>query len=721
MKKLSLFSLAFLVLTLFTAKADEGMWLLQLMKEQHLADLMKKQGLQIDINEIYNPNQVSIKDAVGIFGGGCTGEIISSQGLILTNHHCGYDAIQQHSSVEHDYLTDGFWAMNHQEEIPTPGLAFTFIERIEDITDLVNAKIASKEITETQSYTASFLQKLAEELLEKSDLKGKPGISTQALPFYEGNKFYLFFRKKYTDIRMVAAPPSSVGKFGGDTDNWMWPRHTGDFSVFRVYADINGEPADYNESNIPLKSKKHFALSLKGFEEGDYAMVMGFPGSTQRYLTASSIRKLMEAENTPRILVRTARQNTLTEEMEKSDKVRIQYASKFARSSNYWKNSIGMNKAIVDNKVIEGKEQQEADFLQFAQSRNNPNYLNVVKNIDRIVSETTPLQYQWTTFREVFFNGIEFGTPYTVMDKLSKALKNKDNTAIATHLKTLEEMYALIHNKDYDHEVDRKVAKVLLPLYAEMIPAGQLPSLYKVIEKEYKGDCNKYIDDLYNNSIFSNEKNFKKFINKPTVKAIEKDLMTNYARSKYEKQTELQEKLKEPYTHLQLLYKTYVRGLGEMNAPAPQYPDANFTLRLTYGNIKSYHPKDGVHYNYYTTTDGILEKENPESREFNVPAKLKELILKKDFGRYAMKNGEMPVCFTTTNDITGGNSGSPVINARGELIGAAFDGNWESLSGDIHFDKNLQRCLCVDIRYVLFILDKLGNCQHLINEMTIVE
>lgn len=721
MKKLRLFSLALTVLALFSARADEGMWLLQLMKEQHLADMMKKQGLQMEIDEIYNPNKVSLKDAVGIFGGGCTGEIISPQGLILTNHHCGYDAIQQHSSVEHDYLTDGFWAMNRQEEIPTPGLAFTFIERIVDITDLVNAKIAAKEITEAESYTAPFLEKLANEELEKSDLKGKPGISAQALPFYAGNKFYLFFKKKYEDIRMVAAPPSSVGKFGGETDNWMWPRHTGDFSIFRVYADANGEPAAYSENNVPLKSKKHFTISLKGIENGDYSMVMGFPGSTNRYLTASSIRQRMDQINAPRIAIREARQGVLKEEMDKSDKVRIQYASKYARSSNYWKNSIGMNKAIIDNKVLENKNDQEARFADYAKKVNNKDYMEVVDKINKLVEETNSPTYQTTCFTETFFGGIEFGTPYMVMDALKEALDNKNDSAVAANIEALKASYADIHNKDYDHEVDRKVAKVLIPLYAEMIPANQRPSFYSVIEKEYKGDYNKFIDNCYDNSIFSNEKNFNKFIQKPSKKAIDKDPMTAFVRSKWNKYKELATLAPEAGSQLQLLYKTYVRGLGEMNAPTPQYPDANFTIRLTYGNVKAYDPRDGVHYNYYTTTDGILEKEDPQNREFNVPAKLKQLIQNKDFGRYAMKNGEMPVAFISTNDITGGNSGSPVINARGELIGAAFDGNWESLSGDINFDKNLQRCINVDIRYILFIIEKLGNSKHLIDEMTIVE
>lgn len=721
MNKLKLYTLALVALFACSVRADEGMWLLQLMQEQNSIDMMKKQGLKLEATDLYNPNGVSLKDAVGIFGGGCTGEIISPEGLILTNHHCGYSAIQQHSSVEHDYLTDGFWATSRDKELATPGLAFTFIERIEDITDIVNAKIAAKEITEAESFTSDFLNKLAQELYNESDLKEKKGIQPQALPFYAGNKFYMFYKKVYPDVRMVAAPPSSVGKFGGETDNWMWPRHTGDFSIFRIYADANGEPTAYAPDNVPLKTKKHLPISIKGLQENDYAMVMGFPGSTSRYLTVSEVKERMESMNAPRIAIRGARQDVLKEAMNASDKIRIQYANKYAGSSNYWKNSIGMNKAIVDNDVLGTKAAQEKQFAEFAKAQNNTAYATVVKEIDDAVAQTSPIKYQLTCLAEVFLSGIEFGSPYMVMDDLKKALKGKNRDSINAQITMLKEAYNMVHNKDYDHEVDRKVAKKLLPLYAQMIPAEQRPTIYNVIEKEYKGDYNKYVDALYDRSIMSNQANFDKFIKKPTIQAIEKDIATQYSRAKLEKRYALVSEIIDAQDKLTLLHKTYIRGLGDMKLPVPSYPDANFTIRLTYGNVKPYSPRDGVHYNFYTTTDGILEKENPEDREFNVPTKLKELIEKKDFGRYALPNGEMPVCFLSTNDITGGNSGSPVLNGKGELIGTAFDGNWESLSGDINFNNDLQRCINLDIRYVLFILDKLGGCGHLINEMTIVE
>ncbi len=703
----------------FTAQADEGMWLLQLLKEQNSIDLMKKQGLKLEADDIYNPNGVSLKDAVGIFGGGCTGEIISPEGLILTNHHCGYSSIQQHSSVEHDYLTDGFWAMSRAEELPTPGLKFRFVHRIVDITDLVNAKVKAGEVGEYEAMTRPFLNKLAKEELEKSDLKGKPGIEPLALPFYAGNKYYLIYYKVYSDIRMVAAPPSSVGKFGGETDNWMWPRHTGDFSMFRIYADKNGEPAEYSADNVPLKTPKYLSISIKGLDEGDYAMIMGFPGSTERYLTAGEVRQMMTAQNQAMIDMRTVYLNVLKKYMSESDKIRIQYANKFAGSSNYWKNSIGMNKAIVDNDVLGTKAEQEKKFAEFAAGK--AEYEGVVGKIDAIVEKVTPIMRQYMYIAEGLSRTIEFGCPPAVMDKIKEAIETKNDSLMQVAKKQLEATYDDIYNKDYDKEVDRAIAKAMLPALADALTPDELPAFYQTIQDKYKGDYNAYVDDLFENSILSSRESLDKFLKKPSVKAIERDPATHYSRTKIAKLNEVTKQLSEASEGIDLLHKAYVRGLNEMKLPVPSYPDANFTIRLTYGNVKSYNPKDGVHYKYFTTTDGILEKEDPENPEFVVPAKLKELIQKKDFGRYAMADGTMPVCFLTTNDITGGNSGSPVIDGEGNLIGCAFDGNWESLSGDINFDNNLQRCIALDIRYMLFILDKLGGCQHLINEMNIVE
>ena len=711
----------FITSSVLAAHADEGMWMLtDLQKQNEVA--MTELGLLIPTNQIYNPDGIALKDAVVHFGGGCTGEVISAEGLVLTNHHCGYGAIQQHSSVEHDYLTDGFWAMSREEELPCKGLTVTYIDRILDVTEYVNEQLKTDDDPNGTNYLSpKYLKTVADRFAKSEGIALTPGRKLELKAFYGGNRYYLFVKTTYSDIRMVGAPPSSIGKFGADTDNWMWPRHTCDFSVFRIYADANGEPAEYNENNVPLKAKKHLAISLKGINEGDYAMIMGFPGSTNRYLTQSEVKQRMHSTNEPRIRIRGVRQDVLKKEMAASDKVRIQYASKYAGSSNYWKNSIGMNKAIIDNKVLETKAEQEAKFAAFAKAKGNTDYEKVVSEIDAAIEKSNPILYNYTCFREVFQGGIEFGTPYLILDKLKEAIKNKDKEAINKNIETLKKVYADIHNKDYDHEVDRKVAKALLPLYAEMVPANALPAFYTTIQKDFKGNYDAYVDHCYDNSIFSNEANFNKFIKKPTVKAIEKDPMTAYVRAKYDLMDKLGNELAESMKGMDLLHKTYVRGLCEMYSPEPKAPDANFTIRLTYGNVKSYNPKDGVHYKYYTTLKGVMEKEDPTNPEFVVPAKLKELYEAKDFGRYALPNGDMPACFLTTNDITGGNSGSPVINGNGELIGAAFDGNWESLSGDINFDNNLQRCIAVDIRYVLFIIDKLGGCKHLIDEMTIVE
>ena len=719
MKTFKTLMLALLCAITLPTHADEGMWLLQMMQEQHLIDRLKAQGLLLETEDIYSPNSVSLKDAVGIFGRGCTGEIISPDGLILTNHHCGYDAIQQHSSVEHDYLRDGFWAKSRQEELPTPGLTFRFVERIVDVTDKVNADIKAGKVKEEITFTTNYLNALAHAEMVQSDLRGKPGISAQALPFYAGNKYYVIFLKTYSDVRMVAAPPSSIGKFGGETDNWMWPRHTCDFSVFRIYADANGEPAAYSPNNVPLKAKKHLAISLKGIEEGDYAMIMGFPGSTNRYLTQSEVKQRMTASNEPRIRIRGARQGVLKTEMYANDKIRIQYASKYASSSNYWKNSIGMNKAIIDNKVLQTKAEQEARFAQYAKETGNEAYAKVVSQIDALIEKANPIVYQYNCFNEILRNGIEFSIPSNNLDSLRAALVSKDKEGIQKYSEKLRIAFGHIHNKDYDHEVDRKVAKVLLPLYAEMVEADQLPAFYATIQGRFKGNYDAYVDELYDNSIYASEANLNKFLKKPTVKAIDNDLMKAFIEAKYEIGNKLIKAYNEAHQGIDLLHKTYVRGLCDMYAPEPKAPDANFTLRLTYGNVKPYDPKDGVSYKYYTTLKGVMEKEDPTNPEFVVPGKLKELYEAKDYGQYALANGELPTCFLTTNDITGGNSGSPVINGNGELIGCAFDGNWESLSGDINFDHNLQRCIAVDIRYVLFIIDKFGGCKHLIDEMTI--
>ncbi len=700
---------------LFTPQmmADEGMWLLQLMRQQNLEDQMRKQGLRISADDIYSPDAPSLKDAIGIFGGGCTGEVISPKGLVITNHHCGFSFIQQLSTVEHNYLHNGFWSQSYEEELPCEDIAFTFVVKITDVTDEVNKQVKEGKITEEQTFDRRVLNNIGLQLFKADNIEGKEYMYPQLLPYFEGNRFYLVYYKKYTDVRLVATPPNSIGKFGGETDNWMWPRHTGDFSVFRIYADKNGNPAAYSKDNVPLSTPKYLNVALTGFEDGDFAMIMGFPGSTSRYLTGEEVKQRMFQENEPRIAMRDVTLKIIREEMAKSEDIAIKYANKQARISNYWKNSIGMNKAIVDNKVVETKLAEEAEFKAWAQKNGKSEYVDVVEKINACVEEMNRTQYLTTVTSELIMN-VEF--IYRNLAKENGKLLEKPET----FEETMKNIYNWLHDRDYNHDIDRRIAKEVLPLYFELTKPEERNDYLNEVYAKYKGNLEKYIDHVYENSILANETNLKKFLKKPTLKKFEKDPAVLLRTAVFESYRELSAKNAEFAQVMNPLHKTYLKGLMEKANGAPVYPDANFTMRLTYGNVKSYQPKDGVTFNYYTTLKGVMEKEDPNNSEFIVPARLKELYEAKDYGRYAMANGEMPVAFLTTNDITGGNSGSGILNADGELIGLAFDGNWESLSGDINFDDNLQRCINVDIRYVLFVIEKLGNCKRLIDEMTIV-
>ena len=704
-----------LMAVLFTPQlmADEGMWLLQLMRQQNLEDQMRKQGLQMSVDGIYSPDAPSLKDAIGIFGGGCTGEVISPNGLVITNHHCGFSFIQQLSTVEHNYLHNGFWSQSYEEELPCEKIGFTFVVKIKDVTDEVNSRVAKGELTEEQSFDRQALAKIGKELFEADEIAGKEHMYPQLLPYFEGNKFYLIYYKKYTDVRLVATPPNSIGKFGGETDNWMWPRHTGDFSVFRIYGDKDGNPAAYSKDNVPLSTPKFLNISLAGFEEGDFAMIMGFPGSTSRYLTGDEVKQRMYQENEPRIAMRDVTLKIIREEMAKSEDIAIRYANKQARISNYWKNSIGMNKAIVDNKVVETKLAKEAEFKAWAQKNGKNEYIDVVEKINACVNEMNRTQYLSTVTVELM--NIEFIYRNLIADN-KKMFDDPSKVESA-----MNSTYSWLHERDYVHDIDRRIAKEVLPLYFELTKPEERDEFLNEVYAKYKGNLDKYIDHVYDNSILANENNLKKFLKKPTLKKFEKDPAMKLRTAVFKSYRSIMTKAAEFEKVINPLHKTYLKGLMEMANGAPVYPDANFTMRMTYGNVKPYNPKDGVTFNYYTTLKGVMEKEDPNNSEFIVPARLKELYEAKDYGRYAMANGEMPVAFLTTNDITGGNSGSGVLNGNGELIGLAFDGNWESLSGDINFDDNLQRCINVDIRYVLFVIEKLGNCKRIIDEMNIVK
>ena len=720
----------FITSSVLAAHADEGMWMLtDLQKQNEVA--MTELGLLIPTNQIYNPDGIALKDAVVHFGGGCTGEVISAEGLVLTNHHCGYGAIQQHSSVEHDYLTDGFWAMSREEELPCKGLTVTYIDRILDVTDYVNEQLKTDDDPNGTNYLSpKYLKTVADRFAKSEGIALTPGRKLELKAFYGGNRYYLFVKTTYSDIRMVGAPPSSIGKFGADTDNWMWPRHTGDFSMFRIYADKDGKPAAYSKDNVPLKVKKHLTISLDGYRKGDFTFVMGFPGRNWRYMISDEVEERMQTTNFMRHHVRDVRQKALMKQMLQDDAVRIHYASKYASSANYWKNAIGMNEGLIHLNVLDTKKQQQEKLLAYGRKTGTDTYQKAFDAIREIVSKRHDAVYHQQAIYEVCKLGTEFyKIPST--DQVLEALKQGYKVSHATKeinpldhaLSRLGKQADKFFNKDYSPEVDRKVSKALLKTYAELIPAEQRISIFRVIDKKFKGDIDAFVDACFDTSIFRSREAFDRFMAKPDAKTIENDLMVQYAKSVDEGYEKTDQAMKAETDAYNLAHKTWVEGMMKLKQQegTPIYPDANSTLRLTYGKIGSYSPKDGVEYSYYTTLKGVMEKEDPDNFEFVVPAKLKELYNNKDFGRYAMKNGEMPICFATATDNTGGNSGSPVFNSKGELIGTGFDRNYEGLTGDIAYNPQLQRAACVDIRYTLFIIDKFAGAKHLIDEMTIVE
>ena len=696
------------------AMADEGMWLLPYLQKMNIKD-MKAKGCKLSAEEIYSINKNSIKDAIVIFGNGCTGEVVSSEGLLFTNHYCGYGSIQALSSVDHDYLKYGFWANNHAEEIPAPGLTVRFIREISDVTAQITGNIpANAKESERNRIVAENAKNLQKEL--KKENKGK---DIQIKAFFGGNQFFAFTIETFRDIRLVGTPPSSIGKFGGETDNWMWPRHTGDFSVFRIYADKNNQPADYSKENVPYKAEKYLKVSLKGYDEGDFAMVMGFPGSTQRYMTSYEIDDMLSVSNPNRIFIRGERQAILKKDMAASDKVRIQYASKYARSSNYWKNSIGMSRGLKRLNVKSKKEAQEREFSTWASQftlADDPRYGEALPLIKSAVEGKSAIDHDRQYLQEAFLTAVEIITPARMVAQVMRSPKRvadkKTMTALTERLKSWY--------KDYNAPTDRKVAKRMLTIARENMKV--LPSIYEVIERDFDGNIDAYVDNLYDNSIFADESKLLAALESMTSEQILADPAQKLKLSvmtMFNKLTNDRKPFVEQYAEG---HRLYIDGLMKMQPEKAWASDANFSIRLTYGNVLPYTPQDGVRYSYYTTLKGVMEKENPENpTEFFVPEKLKELYAARDFGRYANKKGELPVAFLSNLDITGGNSGSPILNGKGELIGLAFDGNWEAMSGDVAFEPELQRCIGVDVRYVLFIIEKFAGAKWLIDELEIVK
>lgn len=689
------------------AYADEGMYLLNELNKKNL-EQMKALGFTLPYDSLYSTTSPSVSDAVVIFGGGCTGIAVSDQGLIFTNHHCGYGAIQSKSSVEHDYLKDGFVSQSLEQEIPIEGLEVRFLKNTIDVTDRIMGEVKSTTDEFTRMSKADSVMTVISDSLSK-----KPFVQAEVYSYYANNKYYVQVYEVFKDVRMVFAPPSSVGKFGGDTDNWMWPRHTGDFSVFRVYADASNQPAEFNKDNKPYKPNYVPEVSLKGYEENDYAMTIGFPGSTQRYLSSWGVQQRIDDSNKPRIEVRGEKQDIWKEAMRADDATRIKYASKYAGSSNYWKNSIGMNKGLARLGVIERKQDIEKNFNTWvsADPARKELYGEVLPLLEKGYTGSDSLREAATYLSETMISGCE-------LVRIARAVESLDDKQ--SNAQVLEDAQTVLTPifKDYEPSLDKKTMVRMMELCAKRVPAQYQPEIFPSIMKKYKGDFAKYVDHVFAKTKLTSLASIEKELSsKGGIKKLQKDPAVELSNSVMMAYYALQQDLSGYAYDIEKGERLFLAGLMQMYPDRIFYSDANFTMRLSYGSIKGYIPFDAAEYAYFTTSKGILEKQNPEDDEFFVQPEILELIRKENFGQYANKNGDLNIAFISNNDITGGNSGSPVFDGNGRLIGLAFDGNWEAMSGDIAFEPALQRTISVDIRYVLFMIDRWGNCPRLVNEL----
>lgn len=712
-KKINLLCIALMMLVV-GARADEGMWLPYSINGQNLAD-MQRLGCKLTAEQIFSFNQPSLKDAIVQFGGGCTGELISPEGLLLTNHHCGLGQVQAHSSVEHDYLQEGFWARSKAEELPNEGLTVSFLTYIEDVTEAVLKGVTNNMSEEER---AKAISDNGKKLIKER--KGERDVEVEIVPFYHGNQYILFVYDVYKDVRLVACPPWGIGKFGADTDNWTWPRHKGDFCIFRVYTAPDGSPAEYSKDNIPMKSKHYLPISLKGVQPGDYTMILGYPGSTDRYSTSGAVKNVIEQEGPAIVDCRTTKLEQYRKHMDADQAVFIQYASKQASVSNYWKYYIGQVKQLQQNKVYEKRLEQEKAFQKWMNEDKGrkAKYDGIFEEFDRYWNHQNQYTKALIYHREAGWRGGEAVAFASRFMRLNNTIEQKAATAdqIAKYALSMKASVADFF-KDYNKELDRDVTIALLNLFYKDVNPSQLPTTIKKVGDKNGGNFTAFVNNAFAKSIFVDQNKLNAWLENP--KSLKKDpiyaLMYNIVES-YWALGEQAESVSNGRAE-----RLYMKGLMEMQKNRNFYPDANFTMRLTYGSVKDCEPRDAVTYNYVTTLDGVMEKYKPGDWEFDVPKELIKLWENHDYGRYADKNGDLVVNFITTNDITGGNSGSPVIDANGNLIGLAFDGNWEAMSGDLSFENEVQRTICMDARYLLFIIDKMANAQNLMKELKIIE
>lgn len=724
MNKIFAALLAINIITMSSLKADEGMWLPLLLKQLNESD-MQKNGLKLSAEDIYSINKSSLKDAIVHFNGGCTAEIISDKGLLLTNHHCGFSPIQSHSTVQNDLLTNGFWAMNASQELANPGLTATFIVRMEDVTAKVLANVTdqlSEAEREKNIYEAIVT-------IQKEAVKGTH-YGAYIRPFYYGNEYYMFITETFRDVRLVGAPPSSIGKFGGDTDNWMWPRHTGDFSIFRIYAGKDNKPADYSADNVPYKPKYHLPISMKDVEKDDFTMVYGFPGRTSEYLSSYAVDIIMNESDPAKVKIRETRLSIMDSQMKLSDSVRIQYASKYASLANYYKKWIGEINGLKKLDAINKKKQFEQNFQTKATADNatKDKYGKLLGDMEKAYSRFSPLNKQRDYFVEAIF-GIEtalYAYSYSgLVDSLSKGKSLSDVQKDIDRLQFLKSGFF----KDYNAKTDEKVCAALLKIYYDNIDKSLQPDIFREIERKYKDGPSgtkfeQYAADIYKKSIFVSEAGLNGVLSNigKNYKKIQKDPIYQLVTSCYKKYAQdVRPQVSNIEAEINTLNRLYMKGMRELITDKKYYPDANSTLRVAYGKVNGYFPRDAVFYDYYTTLDGLMEKENPLVDEFIVAPKLKELYQKKDYGQYADRNNELRIAFCASNHTTGGNSGSPVLNGEGQLIGTNFDRNWEGTMSDIMFNPDQVRNIVLDIHYTLFVIDKFAGAGYLLNEMTLVK